>query len=502
MPSRAVAPLAEDRLRLLSFATAPERLRYVAILRIFDDARERSALQLSAADVSAALREAAAADSKGADAQEVDVDAALASLDQLHSWGLLERLQDDRRVRTIAEYRQRRSIYQLTEVGWVAWNAVDGLLQAHHGEAELRSLVLPTILRDLEELRAAVAADDAERTAHLLAEVHGRIDDLARHAARFLLASSELAASWESSPTAFIHHKDRLLVHLEGFVRALGTWRPQLAAAVAALEAIGPERLVALAVAGSAALDGELQAARRLASRWQAIVGWFQDAPGRTSKASELGHRTTRAIAALAELLRRVLDVTAGGVSRVTEFELLAAWFIACPDDASAHALAGLTSGARSARHLGATHDDPELIGAQTSWWSAAPATVETTLRRHHKRASTGRPMPIARKDAAEALLAARQQRTRVALEQARHALPISLEGGTPLDDDQLRVLLRLLDRALRSRKPASATLATVHGRLRLRIRRAGTDARVATARGTLVLPNAELQIRGGGDAA
>lgn len=495
-------PLTEDRLRLLAFAAAPERLRYVAILRIFDDARERSALQLSAAEVSTALREAAAQDPASSASLEVDVDAALASLDQLHSWGLLERLQDDRRVRTIAEYRQRRSIYQLTEIGWVAWNAVDGLLQARHGEAELRSLVLPTILRDLEELHAAVGAGDAERTAHLLAEIYGRIDDLARHAARFLLASSELAASWESSPTAFIHHKDRLLVHLEGFVRALGTWRPQLAAAVAALEGLGPDRLVSLAVAGSAALDGEQQAARRLASRWQAIVGWFQDAPGTTSKASELGHRTTRAIAALAELLRRVLEVTAGGVSRVTEFELLAAWFMACPDEVSAHALAGLTSGARSARHLGAAHADPETISAQTSWWSAPPASVETTLRRHHKRPSAGRPMPIARKDAAEAMLAERQQRVRAALERARSALPLSLVDGSPLDDDQLRVLLRLLDRALRSRKPAAATIETVHGRLSLRVRRADTDARVATLRGTLVLPGAELRIHGGGASA
>jgi len=477
--------LAEPRLRLFAFTQAEGKHRYLAILRAFDDARERSQLQLAPSDLLETV-----------DALE-SVEAALVSLDQLFAWGLLARVQDDRRVRTIAEYKQRRSVYQMTELGWVAWKAVEEVLAATPGEAELRRLVLQRVLDDLNALAMALESEDGERVAELLDALHRTLEDLAQHAARFTLATSELAATWEAAPETFLQHKGRLLGHLDGFLAALSSRRGPLGAAVEQLDG-HRERLLDLAAAHGGVLDGRSEARRRAELRWEGVVAWFADRPGRPSQASMLEERTSRAIRDLAVLLKRVFDANAGGVSRATQLEDLAAALVACPDDATAHALVNATSGLRSARHFGVPLSGD--LDAGLSWWDAPPAAIDTTLRKRGRASPAAPPKPIPDRRLEQNVVRQRLLAQRDASAQAGRELVQALELTRPLREAELQVLLRLLARALHSRGPEATVAHTVHGRLRLTLSPSDRDTTVPTERGTLVLPKHALRVEAAGE--
>jgi uncharacterized protein (TIGR02677 family) len=475
------ADLAADRLRLFAFTQAEHRERYLALLRLFDQAREQSRLQLSAIDVMAV---------DGLDTLEV----ALAALDQLHDWRMLDRFHDDRRVRTVTEYRNRSSIYQMTELGWLAWTAVETVLAAEPGEAELKRLALPAVLEQLRQLDAALERQDAEQAAFCLDSVQRTLADLAHHAARFTLATSELASAWESDPASFLQHKNRLLGHLDGFLSSLSALRPALGTAVAALDG-SREDLIRLVAEASTALDGRDRAEARISRQWEGVVAWFVGQPERPSQAAQLEERTSRAIRDLALLLKRVLDATAGGVSRATQLEALARWFMACPDDAAAHALAAASSGMSGARHFGAPEADPDATGPSMGWWDAPPSPVDTTLRKLGRTSAPPPPQPLPNRSRESQLLRLQQRAAREADAAAGRALVQTLALGRPLDDAELAVLLRLLSRALHTRRPASGSAHTVRGGLRLRVLPARGHAVVPTVRGTLILEDHHLEV-------
>ncbi len=248
-------PTDDTRLRLFAYTQADHRHRYLAMLARFDEERERSRLQLAPSDL------------VGDDPLPGSEDEALAGLDQLHGWGLLDRLQDDRRVRTIAEYRRRRSVYQVTELGWLAWRAVGQVLEAEPGEAELRKLVLARVEDDLDRLADAVESEDGERVEDLLAAIHGTLQNLAEHAARFTLATSELAAAWEADPESFLAHKNLLIGHLHGFLTALTAHQPRMAAATVALDEKA-DSLLGLAADSRVALMGPDKARTQVERHW------------------------------------------------------------------------------------------------------------------------------------------------------------------------------------------------------------------------------------------
>ncbi len=257
---------------------------------------------------------------------------------------------------------------------------------------------------------------------------------------------------------------------------------------------------MALAASASLGLGGEERAHTRARRAWEGIVGWFVDRRDQPCQATLLGERTNRAIRDLAVLLERVLEATAGGVSRATQLELLAEWVLACPDDTHATALIGAFSGICAARHFGAPDDDPEATAPNTSWWEASPAPVDMTLRKRGKPASPGRPGAIDDRRKDREILRLRQARRRQQQARASEAMVDALQQARPLDEMELSVLLRLLSRALHSRAAASTSARTTHGRLRLRLVPAEDGTVVPTCRGTLVLEGLHLAVERSSD--
>ncbi|MBO0855496.1 MAG: TIGR02677 family protein, partial [Nocardia sp.] len=391
-----------DRLRLFAFTTADRRADYLWVLRGFDQARAAYVVLLHAGEVADLLAGMPGAPRLGA----VEIGPLL---EQLHSWGVLERSYDGSRAATLAEYRNRHYVYQFSRAGYQAYRAVAEVLDANLDQASLSRLVLPEILADLRALAHANRTGDAERVYRILSRLDAALSELAERAATFYLTLGDLVRTTEATPETFLAHKDALLAHMREFSMDLARYAPRLAAAIGEVEDTGIEELITRAAGcdervmlDSAAREADWRA------RWQGLRGWFvttrdrPDAaePAPDTEADRLREATMSAIAAVLSLLRRVTETRRGGVSRESALRHLAGWFAAAPTAESAHALFDVVFGLGRPRHLSMSHPDDDVIPTHRSWWEAAPLDIERTLAETGRRPAAGAPARLARNDA------------------------------------------------------------------------------------------------------
>src|SRR3954465_3670022 len=142
----------DDRMRLFGYVPAENRLAYLWVLRAFDAARANYHVLLHTAEVAAALAGLHASQPDCPNPGELELPRLL---DALVEWGVLDRSQDGTRATTLAEYRNRHSVYQFTEAGYRAHRAVETVLSATMDDATLSRLVFADLLADLKALAVA-----------------------------------------------------------------------------------------------------------------------------------------------------------------------------------------------------------------------------------------------------------------------------------------------------------------------------------------------------------
>lgn len=496
----AAPALWDERLRLFSFATAEKRAEYLWVLRAFDSARAAYVVLLHADDVATWIERSAP------DAPQLTGPEIGPLLDQLHQWGVVERSYDGTRAATLAEYRNRHYVYQLTQAGFKAYRAVAGVLEARMDEAALSRLVLPELLADLNTLAAANKAGDAERVYRTLRRLDAALSDMATRAAHFYLSLGDMVRTTEITPESFLAHKDALLAHMREFSMDLARFAPRLAAATGEIEETGVEELIERAARCDERVllsPAERQADWR--ARWQGLRTWFvataSDTPGESSgtEADRLREATMSAIAAVLSLLRRVTDSRKGGVSRESALRHLAGWFTAAPTTDSAHALFDAVFGLGRPRHISLEHPDADLIPAIRSWWEAPPLEISRTLAETGRPAQAGAPARIQRNDAGIRRLREAQLDAQRARAQAAKSLAAASVHERVLDERETEVLLRLIDAASTAWVPVSGRTDGTTGSdsgVTLTVSEHPGSTVVRTARGLLHLNNRRLEVK------
>jgi uncharacterized protein (TIGR02677 family) len=491
----------DDRMRLFHFTAAEHWHAYLWLLRAFDRARSNYQVRLHTSEVAETLAGLRAEQPEVPDPASLELPRLL---DALAEWGNLDRGQDGTRAATITEYRNRHAVYQFTEAGYRAYQAVESVLGARLAEANLSRLIFPDILADLGALRRAVAEADAEEVYRKLSRLDRVLADMAERAARFYLMLADLARTNDTRPEIFLTHKDALLAHLRDFELELARYAPRLAAAVVGVEAGGVERMVELAAEADERLFQTL--AERLEdwrSRWAGMRAWFAPpgfepgGPVRRSEAERLGDATVTAIGDVLALLRRVTEARRGGVSRESQLRHLAAWFAGCPSEHAAHTLYSVVFGLTAPRHVGVPHDDPEAIASRRSWWEAPAVELSRTLVEKGRTPGTGRPAPVDRADAGRSRLRSAQLAGQANQREAAAGLATAGVHGRRLTRAEAAVLLVLLDRALTARVPTSAVVRAAGAGfgVRLTLRPDPGCSTVETEDGWLHLDGVRLEV-------
>jgi len=502
-----------DRFRLFNFTRRDDHVAYLWVLRALDRLRAVHQVQAHTDDVAAALAELAAVHD-----EVPGLDGTLREkLDALAEDGMVHRLEDAARAGSLARYRNRQSVYQFSDLGYRAFTAVEDVLSARIRDANLSRLVFSDILDDLKALAAATRAQDAEQVYRRLSRLDTVLDDMSRRAAQFHLTLGEIIRSTDTSPDTFLRYKNALLTHMTDFMAELDRYLPRLAAAVAEAEgaaagqeagARGPDvmlRLAAQADERPFLSPGELLDDWR--RRWAALRAWFADDSATDDAAAEsraegLRTATRAAVSAVIALLRQVTEAQRGGVNRSSQLRHLAEWVFSTPDEGAAYALMAAAFNIRSARHLGAAHDDAEQISSRTAWWDAPGVEISVTLFRRGKAPTPGVPQPARSNPAVKAELRRRQAAERQAEREAAHRLLLTGAHDRVLDDTETKVLLRLLTLATEARTVVAGRLAAAAGGndvLTMRLIPSQAGSAVRTASGVLHLPGFELRLEPAG---
>src|SRR5580704_12039053 len=408
-----------DRFRLFNFTRRDDHVAYLWVLRALDRLRGVHQVQAHTDDVAAALAELAAVYD---DVPRLD-GALREKLDALAEDGMVHRLEDASRAGSLARYRNRQSVYQFSELGYRAFAAVEDVLRARIRDANLSRLVFSDILDDLKALAAATRAQDPEQVYRRLSRLDTVLDDMSRRAAQFHLTLGEIIRSTDRSPDTFLRYKNALLTHMTDFMAELDRYLPRLAAAVAEAESAAgtqdPDAMLRLAAqADERPFLGRDELLDDWRRRWAALRACFADdaavgtaagtaagtakgtaagtAAGSVAESRAEGLRTaTRAaVSAVIALLRQVTEAQRGGVNRSSQLRHLAEWVFNTPDEGAAYALMSAAFNIRSARHLGAAHDDAEQISSRAAWWDAPGVEISVTLFRRGKAPTPGVPQP------------------------------------------------------------------------------------------------------------
>lgn len=488
----------DDRFRLFAFATAEKRSEYLWVLRAFDHARANYVVLLHAADVASVLERIG-----GDDPAAALTSAQIAPLlEQLHSWGVLERSYDGTRAATLAEYRNRHFVYQFGQAGFQAFRAVEDVVTGRGQDVSLSRLALADLLADLTELAEANESGDGELVYRKLNRLDATLSDMAERAARFYLVLGEMVRTTEITPELFLTHKDALLSHMREFSSDLARYAPKLTAALARVEATGAERLPALAAAYDERVllsFEEREADWR--QRWRGVEHWFAGMGSAPSESERLREGTMNAIAAVLALLRRLTENRRGGVSRESQLRHLAGWFAAAPSEEAAHALFGAVFDLGRPRHFSMPHPDADIVPSNRSWWDAPPVEISRTLAETGRAPAAGAPGRVQRNDSAVRRLREVQLDNQRRRADAARSLASGGVRERELSEPETEVLLSLIDAALSARVPVAGRVrgdgssGTQNG-VKLTLRPSAESTVVRTARGRLYLDGLTVDVQ------
>lgn len=495
----------DSDLQVFAYAVAEKSEQYVAVVEALVLSRERFRLQLRPGEVTADVR---------ADGTDLDQNQVSLLLEQLAHWGNVSRFYDSAAPETLAEFYNKRYLYQLTPRGSAAHDGVRAAQRAGLAAGgRLSGVLLPGILERLEAVRvvAADAEPDTGRLYSLFVDLFGAFGELAENSARYMSDLAVQVSELTGDDDRFVSYKQAVFAYLSDFMARFDEMLPAVQALVASLDPVMPTLLEAAARADVAPTltgsdEGPLAALRQ---RWAGVVGWFLPERDRLAIADSLKLAMLEAINRILMAVTRLNEQHFRRASRESDFMQLASWFATLSrdgDSADPHVLWDHAFGLWGARHFSEPAGDEE-VERRRSFWDAEPALIAPRLRTTGRRAGPGRFGTAS--DYRTAKLA------RVATLRRLHAQALAaaarLAGRTParlsdlgtLDPDEFDQFLLLLDASLGSRPGADGVRTAVTPTVTVVLRPVeGTgEAELRTPVGTLRCPDYHLEIDMGGMA-
>ncbi|MFD7965287.1 TIGR02677 family protein [Streptomyces zaomyceticus] len=489
--------------------TAPNVLLYRSVMRAFLVAKERFAVHLRPEDVYAGLPAAV---------RPGELEGVVGALDKLVDWGNLRADPDTGRVTAVEDFYRKRYIYQLTQEGEAAEEALSAYDEALGRRGALQAVALHDIVTQLRALLvlAAEEAPDPAKTHLALDGLASRFGALADNARAFMGSLQRTIDLHDVGEEVFLAYKDQLIQYLERFIQDLITLGGRIARLILELEEGGSIEALLWAAAAREAADATPQEAayaeqaayERWAGRWAGLAAWFLSRDGRESQARLLRGRALGAVSQLLAVVRSLNERRAGRSDRSADFRTLARWFAEAPDDDARHRLWRTAFGLYPARHL--TVDAETLAAraarpdpASTPWADAEPLRISPQLRRTGSYERRGKTRKVEDRQEARRRLAevAVKQAAEIAAARARLVTDgiTRLSGLGELDPVSFRLFLQLLGDALATWRPGMThTVATSNDgsmEIRLTALADGSAAEVRTPGGVFRGPDHTIEI-------
>ncbi|MEV4867690.1 TIGR02677 family protein [Streptomyces syringium] len=491
--------------------TVPNAALYRRTMRTFLSAKERFAVHLRPEDVYAALP---------AGERPAELETVVKALDSLVEWGNLRADPDTARVTAVEDFYRKRFVYQLTQAGEAAEEALSTYDEALGRRGALQAVALHDIVTQLRALLVLGAGDepDPAKTYLALDALTSRFAALAENARAFMGSLQRTIDLHDVEEGVFLAYKDRLIQYLERFIQDLITLGGRIAQLILELEdgdVIAPLlRTAADREAADAAPEDAEHAGReayvRWTGRWDGLAAWFVSRDGRESQARLLRGRALGAIPQLLAVVRSLNERRSGRSDRSADFRTLARWFAEAPDDGARHQLWRTAFGLCPARHLTVDADTlaartARPVPAATPWAESAPLSISPQLRRTGSYERRGKPRKV--EDRSEARRHLAEVAAKQAAETAAARARLATSGATrlsalgELDPLAFGLFLQLLGDALATWRPGmTRTTATSNdGSMEIRLTDPGDGAvaEIITPGGTFRGPDHIVDLTG-----
>jgi uncharacterized protein (TIGR02677 family) len=500
--------------RALGYAVGENAERNRRIMRVFFLNKRRDiGWQLAPADVQRRLREEFA--------YELELDALERSLKTLADNGNLDSQPNTRDAATPSEWRRRRFLYDITPRGERVEQLLVDLDALREETSALESWRLLTIRDGLRRLAYALRAEradderaDARRASEDLEQVIGSARALSEGAADFMSRLQRFIATDKLTSEEFLAHQEAVVEHLQDFHRALRAHTDAILEAIRAIDALGVERLVDLALSARqlpVALPGQSaeQLARQVVDEelhhWQGLRIWFGADGADGAPWTLLTRRLLESVHAIVDIADRFIGRAADRRDRAKAWTQLAL-ILGRSDEATARAAFASAVGMLPPRHLsGAVLDAAQIaVPGAISWRDAPTAPVPAYLRRPGARApGAGAPARLRVNPRLGARVKAekeaeRRQLARL-LERLRAGSELRMSELHTLHRVELEHLLSWIARAFTQRRAAdgSRTATSADGRTTLRLAPPGDGARtrVQAIHGQLDCPDYRIEV-------
>lgn len=495
--------------RALGYAVGENAERNRRIMRIFYLNKRRDiGWQLAPADVQRRLREEFG--------YELDLDALERSLKTLADNGNLDAQPNTRDAATPLEWRRRRFLYDITPRGERVEQLLIDLDALREEASALESWRLLTIRDGLRRLADALGAErpDARSVSEDLEQVIGSARALSEGAADFMNRLQRFIATDKLTSEEFLAHQEAVVEHLQNFHRALRAHTDAILDAIHAVEELGVERLVGIALSARqlpVALPGQSaeQLTRQVVDEelhhWQGLRIWFAGDGGTDAPWTLLTRRLLESVHAIVDIADRFIGRAADRRDRAKAWTQLAL-ILGRSDEATARAAFAASVGMLPPRHFSGAEIDPAQIAAPgiVSWRDAPVAPVPAHLRRPGARApGAGAPARLHTNPHLAARVKAekeaeRRQLARL-LERLRAGSELRMSELHTLHRVELEHLLSWIARAFTQRRSAdgSRTATSADGRTTLRLAppHDGARTRVQAIHGQLDCPDYRIEV-------
>ncbi|WP_419931219.1 TIGR02677 family protein [Candidatus Poriferisodalis sp.] len=411
-------------------------------------------------------------------------------LESLRKWGNLEASTDVGRPSSIDDYYRKRHRYLMTPAGQQVHNLVEGMLASADELADPQVGRMRELHRSLATLAdhapgdfADLATEDATELVRSVFDTHERFT---AELTRFFRHLDQWQNRYDLGPDDVRRLAEVIVGYISERLDEVERMRRPIARSLAVIvpRLNGLLAKVDRGLAGrmtQAGLDDgfSVQRVRGIAiDDWRLLSIWFEDAPQRPSRLTQLTEKALAAVRTLTTNLSRLSRHGSGMSSRRGDFLRLAIFFDAASDQSRAHEIAAAALGLGSCRHAGfvsADVDDP--APTSTPWADAPAAAVPVSLRKRGERTVGGIITPIPDRSPQRRALSEQVKRERVEQSAAAAQLLAAADGEGRLDGAMLSasafVLLRDLISAAAPRSVDANGTRSAHGTdLRCELRR------------------------------
>lgn len=291
-------------------------------------------------------------------------------LDQLVKWKNLTAIQDPHRHYTIADFKNRRFQYMMSQAALEVERMTVTLenLSARSTSLSPSSFRrLQADLRKLEELKTMSLSE----VQNWWQDVQEDFQRLSQNYQDYLREFYGPGGEKRMKAEEFVAYKQHLIHYLEDYIQDLQHSASQIGAQLDAYPAERISQMMDLVV------DSELAVPRPQSAQpsrqelyaqcqgvWQSLAAWFTGPEPTSRQVLEVTNEVIRAVVQNAALLVQLENM---GVSNKAELRHLLSLFSSCQSLDEAHRLSAVVFGAQQARHYSVNTDrDPDRTGLST----------------------------------------------------------------------------------------------------------------------------------------